>query len=68
MDGTKPVMESNAEETQDEGQESKGTRNQPLTCFFLLLFILISFGDICVCASPERFNLLAMAPRPCATQ
>lgn len=29
MDGTKPVMESSAEEAQDEGQESKGTR--PLT-------------------------------------
>lgn len=31
MDGTKPAMESNAEETQDEGQESKGTIIQPLT-------------------------------------
>lgn len=25
MDGTKPNMDSNAEENQDEGQESKGT-------------------------------------------
>lgn len=30
MDGTKPAMESNAEETQDEGQESKGTLNPQL--------------------------------------
>lgn len=44
MDGTKPAMESNAEETQDEGQESKGTLNLPLSfaCFSV---------SICVCAS-----------------
>lgn len=40
MDGTKPAMEPNAEETQDEGQESKGTRNGLLTfaCFCVFPF------------------------------
>ena len=38
MDGTKPAMESNAEETQDEGQESKGTSAPPLTAARLCVF------------------------------
>lgn len=38
MDGTKPAMDSNAEETQDEGQESKGTRHQsPSSAHFCLI-------------------------------
>lgn len=44
-------MESNAEETQDEGQESKGTLKQPLTfARFCRLF--------CVCASLRGLTYL----------
>lgn len=64
MDGTKPAMESNAEETQDEGQESKGTLNQPLT-FARLVYFLWRHLRL---RQPEWFNLLAMASRLCATQ
>lgn len=45
MDGTKPNMDSNAEENQDEGQESKGTPRQRFRVF------LCPFGDIRACAS-----------------
>lgn len=57
MDGTKPAMESNAEETQDEGQESKGTLKHPQTFarFFLLFF---SMGDICASLSGLTYLLL----------
>lgn len=55
MDGTKPAMDSNAEENQDEGQESKGTPAD--NCRFLVYFP--TFIDVRVCASPSA--LLAMA-------
>lgn len=61
MDGTKPAMESNAEETQDEGQESKGTLNPQLAFARFWHFFPPVFGDICVCASASGFNLFAMA-------
>lgn len=48
MDGTKPNMDSNAEENQDEGQESKGTPRQRFLCVFLR-----PFGDMRACASPS---------------
>lgn len=51
-------MESNAEDTQDEGQESKGSHDrfdQPLTFARLCVFF---FGDICVCASPSGLTYL----------
>lgn len=47
MDGTKPNMDSNAEENQDEGQESKGMPRQRFSLF------LCPFGDIRACASPS---------------
>lgn len=49
MDGTKPNMDSNAEENQDEGQESKGTPRQH---FFFCVF-LCPFGDTRACACPS---------------
>lgn len=54
MDGTKPAMESNAEETQEEGQESKGTQSAAEICAFLWFFF--PFGDVRVCASPSGFT------------
>lgn len=57
MDGTKPAMDSNAEETQDEGQESKGTIVRLSLCVYIYLYVYIVFGDVCASASP------AMAPR-----
>lgn len=45
MDGTKPAMETNPEETQDEGQESKGTLNQPLTFARFSVYSLETFAS-----------------------
>lgn len=66
MDGTKPAMESNAEETQDEGQESKGTIIQPLTFAPFRVF----FPSETFASAPDgaRSPIIAMASRLCATQ
>lgn len=59
MDGTKPAMESTAEEPQDEGQESKGTGRAHLyICAFFMRLPLCRLSRL---RQPERFNLLAMA-------
>lgn len=65
MDGTKPAMESNAEETQDEGQESKGTLSRPPK---FASFVLCFLWRRLRLRQPERFNLLAMASRLCASE
>lgn len=54
MDGTKPAMESNAEETQDEGQESKGTQSAADICAFLCIFSLWRRSRL---RQPERVHL-----------
>lgn len=55
MDGTKPNMDSNAEENQDEGQESKGTPRQRLLCIFASLWRHTRLRQ------PERFTWLLSA-------
>lgn len=55
MDGTKPNMDSNAEENQDEGQESKGTARQR----FLRIFV--SVWRRARLRQPERFAWLLSA-------
>lgn len=50
MDGTKPAMESNAEETQEEGQESKGIKHPQTFAHFFAPFVF-SMGDICASLS-----------------
>lgn len=57
MDGTKPAMDSNAEETQDEGQESKGSA---ISRRHLRLFGLIKGGE------REKKSPIVF-PRVCAT-
>lgn len=58
MDGTKPNMDSNAEENQDEGQESKGTPRQR---GFFFLRISVSLWRHSRLRLPERFTWLLSA-------
>lgn len=62
MDGTKPNMDSNAEENQDEGQESKGTPRQRFGVFLCPLWRHTRLRQ------PERFTwLLSATSYQCST-
>lgn len=68
MDGTKPAMESNAEETQDEGQESKGTLNPPLAFARFWHFFLLSLETFASAPARAGLTYLQWLSRLRATQ